>query len=206
MCPAPISLSILDRELQALDDDDRGLLYAVHSQDLSTHRGQDEQDSQFGALPEAHEWYDQSECVEWQEGPVDSVMAEADTEATWHPDFIDDELGRLDDWQEAFNAQIGLEDAALSYWDGEPAEEERPESYACDQELYEDEEESSDILQGPSRPQTTSSWCSATSEQAMSYSPSAIASEVSTELLVPQFAQGQDVARSLRGHWLPQRS
>lgn len=284
--PTPISLSVLDQELQSLDDGDCGLLYTVHSQELSTHCGQSEQfsvlsDSQFGvqdprqrshwsaysvsnnelcsessalafsqALPGAHEWYGQSECLEWQEDQLDTVMADADTETTWHADFINDELGRLDDWQEAsstnemvmvLGSQAGPEDAS-SYWDGEPAEsflgfahtcgpqaEERPETYARDQELYEDEEGSSDMLQGPSRPQTTSSWCSATSEQAMPYSPSAIASEVSTESLVPQFAQGrdlllgltaqsnnqnsysiynveEDVARSLRGHWLPQRS
>lgn len=87
-----------------------------------------------------------------------------------------------------------------------------------------------DYLATDFRPHTATSWCSATEEPTMSSaSVIASASELSAELLVPSFAQGrdlllglsersgiernpysimsveEDVAKSLRGHWLPQR-
>ena len=95
---------------------------------------------------------------------------------------------------------------------------------------YETVLEHSDTIATGSRPRTATSWLSATEEVPVPDSSSAIASasEVSTGL-VPSFAQGrdlllglsessgrrrnpysmtsieEDVAKNLRGHWLPQR-
>ncbi|KZT72576.1 hypothetical protein DAEQUDRAFT_809022 [Daedalea quercina L-15889] len=284
MSPASISLSALEQELQALDADDHGLMYAARGQGSSTYRGQGGQfsvlsapgaerdnprlelygpmhaadNTRLGSDPSALSLYIPETYVEWDDQSRYSVQQEEHLDYVMDPGTgtricaeFDDGEGELEEWQDeavldepmmVAESHISLDDA-LPYTDGESA----ADTLSCDSRLHElpttyqreihpTESQGSYVAEEnfgavDSIPQTASSWCSVTEdpEPAMiSYSPSVIASEVSTELLVPNFAQGrdlllglsehggnrnpysitsveEDVARSLRGHWLPQR-
>ncbi|KAH9844071.1 uncharacterized protein C8Q71DRAFT_865883 [Rhodofomes roseus] len=252
VCEQDVQLSVL-LESRVSAQDTRQL--SDGSMDLFDNAGLIPELSELAfTAPEVHRWCGQQERMNWQEQYLDHATVDADSGASWHADLFDGEV-QFEGWNDAvgidetamvLGSQIGSEDA-LSYVDGEVAEDELCFSLSSDElpdgghcgralrgqmtnwrEFYEGggEEQNSDV---PLRPQTASSWCSVASEPPMSYSPSAIASEVSTVAsLVPKFDQGrdlllglseqsdnrnpysianieEDVARSLRGHWLPQR-
>ena len=275
--PVSMSMSVLDRELRALDDDDQGLLYAVHTQGYASEEYSSAlsaaqpdplivcqprsglysfgnvglEASSLGSSPSDPDLYPRDRQEEYLGAPVENWDYATDAEAgSVHPaDFLDVDgefySQQLDVEETTMAPGLGfaLEDTVL-YFDEEDATDASglppilgPYPYDDDvcmsdpQDFTEVALEHSDTVATDSRPHTATSWCSATDVPSVPDSSSAVASasELSTELLVPSFAQGrdlllglsersgigrnpysmtsveEDVAKNLRGHWLPQR-